>query len=274
MKGWKELWPRFFIFPIFQFSNIPLFPSSNIPVGPYDGGIVSDSRLNIEVVSDQRPRIGLLAGWGRYPVVIAEALRREGYAVYCLGIREHADREALEAICDDFEWVGIGRAGTAVRYFRRHGVTKATMAGKFHKKQLFQPRLWLRHAPDLTTIRHFYPYLASPRLLGGSKDRKDDTLLAAVVSLFGRHGIEFKPATDFARSCLLVKDNSRVEVFQRRSGAILSLAGSWQNRWDGWTSDSRSLSRNVPCLPWKRLRVRTNACVAPANCVPVVASPW
>ncbi len=202
VKGWKELWPRFFIFPIFQFSNIPLFPSSNIPVGPYDGGIVSDSRLNIEVVSDQRPRIGLLAGWGRYPVVIAEALRREGYAVYCLGIREHADREALEAICDDFEWVGIGRAGTAVRYFRRHGVTKATMAGKFHKKQLFQPRLWLRHAPDLTTIRHFYPYLASPRLLGGSKDRKDDTLLAAVVSLFGRHGIEFKPATDFAPELL------------------------------------------------------------------------
>lgn len=163
---------------------------------------MSDSRLHIGVARDQRPRIGLLAGWGRFPVVVAAALRREGYSVHCLGVREHADRAALETFCDNFEWVGIGRAGMAVRYFQRHDVTQATMAGKFHKKTIFQPRFLLRHVPDWTTIRHFYPYFASPRMLGAGKDRKDDTLLGALVSLFDRYGIDFKPATDFAPELL------------------------------------------------------------------------
>jgi DUF1009 family protein len=96
-------------------------------------------------------RIGLVAGWGRYPFVIAEALRRQGCRTYCLGIAGQADA-ALADLCDDFRWVGLAKLGQAIRYFKRHGVTRAMMAGKVHKKILFQPWLWLRLLPDLRTL--------------------------------------------------------------------------------------------------------------------------
>ena len=74
-------------------------------------------------------RIGLVAGWGRYPLVIAQSLKKQGYDVYCLGGAGHADPE-LARHCADFQWIGLGKLGRAIRYFRRHGVTRATMAGK------------------------------------------------------------------------------------------------------------------------------------------------
>ena len=63
-------------------------------------------------------RMGLIAGWGNFPLAVARALKRQGYEVYCLGIRDHADPE-LARICDDFRLVGIAKLGSHIRYFRR-----------------------------------------------------------------------------------------------------------------------------------------------------------
>src|SRR6266853_614575 len=76
-----------------------------------------------------RPKVGLLAAWGRYPIVLADTLKRRGYHVVGLGITEHAD-PSLADYCDDFAWVGLSKLGRAIRYFRGHGVRDATMAGK------------------------------------------------------------------------------------------------------------------------------------------------
>lgn len=149
-------------------------------------------------------RIGLLAAWGDYPVCVARALQKAGYETYCLGVEGHADREALQAVCHHYKTIGIGRLGTAIRYFRRYDVRQATMAGKFHKTILYQPWVWLRHFPDWTAIRHFYRYFANPRWSGGKKDCKDDTLLGALAAAFANRGICFAPATDYAPE-LLVK---------------------------------------------------------------------
>ena len=91
-------------------------------------------------------RVGILAGWGRYPLVVAEGMRRQGFKVYCLGVKDHAD-PALAHLCDDFEWVGLARLGRAIRYFRRHGVDNITMVGKIHKYLLFQRWAWVKHLP-------------------------------------------------------------------------------------------------------------------------------
>ncbi len=142
------------------------------------------------------PRIGLLAGWGRYPFAIAEALRRQGYRTYCLGIAGQADA-ALADLCDDFRWVGLAKLGAAIRYFKRHGISRATMAGKVHKKILFQPWLWLRLLPDLRMLRACAPHFLTRR-----KDCRDDSLLKMVVDEFAAEGIQFAPATDFAPELL------------------------------------------------------------------------
>ena len=146
----------------------------------------------------EEDRIGLVAGWGRYPLVVAQALRRQGKRVYCLGVKDHADA-ALREVCHDFQPIGVARLGAAVRYFRRHGVSRATMAGKIHKVLLFQKFYWVKHFPDWEFVRTFYPHFITQ-----TRDRKDDTMLGTIVAAFARRGIHFAPATDFVPE-LLVK---------------------------------------------------------------------
>ena len=143
-------------------------------------------------------RIGLLAAWGRLPVLVAEELRRQDCHISCLGVVGHADPH-LQEICDDFQWIGWGSLGGAIRFFRRTGVRQATMAGKFQKVILYQPSLWWRHLPDWTFIKAFWPFF-----LTNKRDRKDDTLLGALADAFATQGITFHPATDYAPE-LLVK---------------------------------------------------------------------
>ncbi|MEK6238898.1 MAG: UDP-2,3-diacylglucosamine diphosphatase LpxI [Planctomycetales bacterium] len=143
-----------------------------------------------------RPQFGLVAGWGQYPLVVAEALRRQGRRLIGVGVRGHCD-PALAKLCDEFQWSGLGGIGRAIRFFRRHRVAEATMAGKIFKTRLFQRWAWFRHCPDFRTLRMF---LRTRR----RKNMKDDTLLGAVADEFAQDGILFLPATDFAPE-LLVK---------------------------------------------------------------------
>ena len=147
-------------------------------------------------------KIGLVAGWGEFPVTVAKALKSLGHEVYCIAVKDHAD-PVLQEICDGYQMFGIGSMGKQVRYFRRNGVTSATMAGKFFKTILFnRKRDLLKHLPDLTCLKHFYPVMISK-----SKDRRDDTLLGVVVDLYAAGGVTFAPATDFAPE-LLVKEGT------------------------------------------------------------------
>ena len=149
-------------------------------------------------VGHRRPgRIGLIAGWGTYPLILAETLRRDGYQTYCLGAAGHADPRLAE-LCHDFRFSGLARFGRAIRYFKRYGVSEATMVGKIHKVDLFRPWGWQRYLPDLRTIRMFAPHFFTRR-----ENLKDDTLLGVVVDEFAREGIRFAPATDYAPELLV-----------------------------------------------------------------------
>lgn len=142
-------------------------------------------------------RVGILAGWGRLPLVLAESLRSQGCEVYCLGTIGHAD-PALADVCDDFRWSGVAKFGAAIRYFQRRGVTEVTMVGKIFKVRLFQRWRWLRILPDLRTIRMFLPHFWTR-----NKDCRDDSLLGTVVEEFASEGIRFAPITDLAPELLV-----------------------------------------------------------------------
>ena len=145
---------------------------------------------------DNTMRIGVLAAWGNLPLVVARQIKAQGHQVVGLGVRHHCD-PAMEELCDEFGWTGLARLGGAIRFFQRHGVTRATMAGKIHKVLLYQPWTWARYIPDWTAVKTFFPHFIS-----GARDRKDDTLLGTIVELFARHGIEFVPPTDYAPELL------------------------------------------------------------------------
>ena len=142
--------------------------------------------------------IGVLAGWGEYPIVVAQALREQGARVIGLGVKDHVDPYFAD-LCTSFRQIGVAKLGAAVRFFRKHNVTHATMAGKIHKTLLFKRFYILKHLPDLLFIKTFYPHFITL-----TRDRKDDTMLGTIVDAFADHGIHFAPATDFAPE-LLVK---------------------------------------------------------------------
>ena len=175
-------------------------------------------------------RIGLLAAWGRYPVLVVEALRRQGTEVYCLGLLGQADPHLAE-ICQDFQWSGLARFGAAIRYFKRHAVTDVIMAGKFHKVALFQPWMAVRSMPDLRTIRMFLQHLVIHR-----KDNKDDTLLGLIVEEFAREGMRFGRPTDYAAELLVSKGQLTRRGPSARQWRDIGFGSRWPRRWAAWMS--------------------------------------
>ncbi len=144
----------------------------------------------------QGETIGVLAGWGRFPVAVAEAIRARGGRTAILAIRDHADA-ALEPLADVHGQIGVAEIGGAIDFFRRHGVRRVTMAGKIHKKKIFARRAWMRHLPDWTGLRTFWPHFISRR-----RDNRDDSLLGAIAGAFDARGVSICPATDFAPDLL------------------------------------------------------------------------
>ncbi len=143
-------------------------------------------------------RYGIIAGWGNYPLLIARSLKDRGHRVYCLGVAGHASGEELRKICDVYREIGLGRFGTAVRFFRKNNVTEATMAGKIFKNFLLRPGLVWRHFPDFYTFSTFFPFF-----LARKSDLKDDTLLSVAAKAFERKGVRLIPATNLAPNLLI-----------------------------------------------------------------------
>ena len=92
---------------------------------------------------------------------------------------------------------GVAEIGGAIEFFRRHGAARATMAGKIHKTKLFAHGAWLRHLPDRTGLKTFWPHFVTRR-----RDNRDDSLLGAISAAFDAGGVRICPATDFAPELL------------------------------------------------------------------------
>jgi DUF1009 family protein len=142
-------------------------------------------------------KVGLIAGKGRYPIYLAEALKQQGIGVFCLGIVNHAD-PVLESMCDAWQPLGLGRLQTAFRFFRKHGLTYGTMAGGVNRRSLLDPMLIWKQFPDWFTFKTFAPMFLTRR-----KDANADTLLGAVVDAFAQKGFQLLPATDLIPDLLM-----------------------------------------------------------------------
>lgn len=140
-------------------------------------------------------RVGLLAAAGRFPIVFAEAARQQGYSVHCMGVTGMAD-EQLRDICTDFHTAPLGRMARAIRFFKRRQVEHVVMAGKIEKRIMYDPLRFIQNLPDWRALHMWFRYARD--------NKKDDTLLLAVIREFERDGIQFGSALDFCPE-LLVK---------------------------------------------------------------------
>jgi UDP-2,3-diacylglucosamine hydrolase len=139
-------------------------------------------------------QVGLLAGSGRFPILFAEAARRQGLRVACVGIRYEAT-EALGDLCESFQLAGVTKLGAMIRAFRRQGVKRVVMAGKVTKSVMYTPWRFVQLWPDSRFLRMWYVRL--------SKDKRDDSILLGVIAEFERDGITFASALDYCPELLV-----------------------------------------------------------------------
>jgi DUF1009 family protein len=138
--------------------------------------------------------VGLLAGAGRFPVVVAEKARRLGIPIVCVGIHGMAPPE-LAGLVERFYWARVARLGRMIRCFKRERVERIVMAGKVFKTAMHTPWLVLSLLPDWRTLRFWY---GRPR-----PDNRDDALLLAVIDEFAADGLRFESALDLCPELLV-----------------------------------------------------------------------
>ena len=130
--------------------------------------------------------LGIIAGNGVYPRLLADAARRAGVKriVAAAFTDETDDRLAVKV--DEIHWMRVGQLGKLIACFRAAGVTDAIMAGQIAPKNLFDLR------PDWKTLL----------LLARLKRRNAESIFAAIGDELARATITLLPATSFLEDCL------------------------------------------------------------------------
>jgi DUF1009 family protein len=134
---------------------------------------------------NERP-LGLIAGNGRFPFLVAAGARRAGRRVVAVAIREEAFPE-LEAEVDELHWVGLGQLGRCIEALRKAGATEAVMAGQVQHKRIFS-----NVVPDLKLISVLAKLLV----------KNTDSLIGAVADVLESEGIRLLPSTTFIQDQL------------------------------------------------------------------------
>jgi DUF1009 family protein len=138
--------------------------------------------------------IGLLAGEGRLPFLVATGARKAGLKVICGSLGGHAD-PALAAQVDVFRELPLARPGRWIGHFRKYDATSAIMVGKVAKKTIYTPRRILHYVPDWRAFRIWYW-----RLRG--KDKHDQTILRAIADELACGGITLEDSTMYCKDHL------------------------------------------------------------------------
>jgi hypothetical protein len=122
------------------------------------------------------PALGVIAGNGRFPILVLEAARRLGRRVTVVAIREEADPAIEQAAAGDppaaVHWVSLGQLGKCISVLREADVREALMAGQVRHAKLFSGVV-----PDMT-------------------------LLTAIAEVLAEHGITLLDSTTFLRPLL------------------------------------------------------------------------
>lgn len=135
-----------------------------------------ESRNGIAVMTEA---IGIIAGGGRFPVMVADAARKRGIRVVAVAHTGETD-EAMADSADTLVWVKLGQLGKVLSTFKRGGVTRALMAGTITKRKMFTDVM-----PDLKALS----------LMGNLAVFHDDDILRTLAGVFSREGIEIVSST-------------------------------------------------------------------------------
>src|SRR5271166_4675902 len=125
-------------------------------------------------------RIGLIAGNGKFPLLVLDAARAASYEVVVVAIKEEAFPEIESRGAASVHWLSLGELSKLIETFQREGVTRAVMAGQVKHKQIF------------SAIR---PDWRLAKLLLSLATRNTDSLLGALATVLAEEGITLENST-------------------------------------------------------------------------------
>jgi UDP-2,3-diacylglucosamine hydrolase len=131
-------------------------------------------------------KLGLIAGNGRFPFLVLDAARAQGYEVIVAAIKEEAFPE-IETRSATVHWLSLGELSKLIDTFKREGVHRAVMAGQVKHKQIF------------SSIR---PDWRLAKLLLSLGTRNTDSLLGAVAKVLADEGIVLENSTSLLEPLL------------------------------------------------------------------------
>ncbi len=126
-----------------------------------------------DTVSEQYDKIGLIAGSGKFPILIAETAKEKGLKVIAVAHKGETDPE-LAKKTDKITWVGLGQFGHLLDAFKSSGVHKVLMAGGITKTNMF---------------KNLKPDLRGLAIVGKLLIFHDDDILRTVANELEKEGI-------------------------------------------------------------------------------------
>ena len=147
-------------------------------------------------------KIGLIAGGGQFPLLIAESAKKRGLAVIAVAHKGETMPELADKV-DKITWIGLGQFGHLLNAFKSSDVRHALMAGAINKTKVFA-----NVKPDLKGLE----------VLGKLLIFHDDDILRTVARELEREGIKVVSSTDYLPEllappgCITKKKPSKEEM--------------------------------------------------------------
>lgn len=133
-------------------------------------------------------KLGIIAGNGKFPLILAGNAKAEGLYVVACALSEEAD-PLIEELADSVHWLSITQLGKLIKTFQKEGVTKAVMAGQVIKRRMY--------TSDLLKLD-----LTAARLWASLPDKKGESILRAVADELEKNGIELLDSTLYMKPFL------------------------------------------------------------------------
>lgn len=130
--------------------------------------------------------LGIIAGNGAYPRLLADSARKAGVKRILAVAFEGETDASLAQHVDQIEWLRVGQLSRLLKFFQDHGIGHAIMAGQIAPKNLFHLR------PDWKALL----------LLATLKQRNAETIFAAIADELTKVGATLLPATSFLEDYL------------------------------------------------------------------------
>jgi DUF1009 family protein len=148
---------------------------------PLSGAATENFKLHPMTPENAPAGLGLIAGSGDYPLLLARAARAAGVAPIVAAAFEHETDPALIPLVDEIGWLRVGQLGRLLAFFQQRGVGRAIMAGQIAPKNLFDLR------PDFKALL----------LLGKLRERNAASLFGAIADELAKAGVFLLPATTY-----------------------------------------------------------------------------